>query len=635
MAFILETSTTALFDAGALLKTHSKSMIAQDILASKKYKCVICYDDKENVIVYQIDTGRVGRDLPVEGQFQFLETKHNLKNHEIFLYLDQAHCFGTNVDVNNLSALCVVTFSTLVYTKSFYQALLRARKLLNGISTVNHANDNEELTSKINLFSEAIKSDKKAALKTIFTSAHLNQFKKDRNRIPNWDRILNLNDPTSINQLKWIFFSQTGISKSEILKFFQASETGITLFENSTISLIPSDSNTPTLDSEAVVQSTQEQQSFQEQEKIDENQKDTNVSPAKSSLFGISDAMFAGLRVSFTKDFATTVVGRLDLNDAYTKYPVFVDIFKGKKVFATMNDIAEKLKNLSRFFFSPALINIYDVEEFYLKTCFTIWHTLVMPLADRDLIFGFITAHEPILQQWIYFAIKFKKTSSLRALRPIQSRFKGSTKYNFTNVAIKATIFERKLRFTVCAKDPKMPVDLDQFTLPLPLDDLKPSNVFVNETGPVASESLSINVKPENLSITNANLTAEESAYPHPETKVPYEVTIKIPPHNTATNTCTMLKSTVIGGFVLLCIGWSAYFLYSHYYGASKPSSIGISHYFLLISRTAKLTLVAAGVSVSITYGLWVVYQNHVNAEKRIAQVDQQHLRLRMVILKF
>ncbi|KAM0682104.1 hypothetical protein MDAP_002405 [Mitosporidium daphniae] len=167
----------------------------------------------------------------------------------------------------------------------------------------------------------------------------------------------------------------------------------------------------------------------------------------------------------------------------------------------------------------------------------------------------------------------------------------------------------------MCAKDPKMPVDLDQFSLPL--DDLKPSNVFVNETGPVASESLSINVKPENLSITNANLTAEESAYPHPETKVPYEVTIKIPLNNTATNTCTMLKSIVIGGFVLLCIGWSAYFLYSHYCGASKPSSIGISHYFLLISRTAKLTLVAAGVSVSITYGLWVVYQNHANAEKK------------------
>ncbi|KAM0682963.1 hypothetical protein MDAP_001373 [Mitosporidium daphniae] len=684
VAFILETSTTALFDAGALLKDHSNAKIADHILASKRYKCVVYYDQKENVIVYQTKTGRIGWDLPVEGQFLFLETKYGLKNDEIFLYLDQAHCFGTNVDVNNPSAICVVTFSTLVYTKSFYQTLLRARKLLNGISVDNSftffekprhqikifvssilkddqnmlstlsANDKEELSSKAKFFSDVIKSGKKGALKTIFTSAHLNQLKMDRkerallrwqvffstilkvlwsptyssadNQIPNWDRILNLNDGKSIDELKWIFFSQTGISKSEILKFFQASQAGATFFPNFNMSLIPSIADTPALDSETVVQSTQEQQSVQEQEEIDENLEDTNVSPANSSPFGISDAELPNLRVKFTKDFATTVVGRLNLNDTYTKYPVFVDAVGGEWLFATINDVAEKLRDTAHFFFSPALINIYNLEEFDLEDML---HYLAysggaigfMNLlnsctkANRDLIFGFITAHEPILQQWIYFAIKFKKTSSLRALRPMQSRFKGSTKYNFTNVAIKLGISEGKLRFTMCAKDPKMPVDLDQFSLPL--DDLKPSNVFVNETGPVASESLSINVKPENLSITNANLTAEESAYPHPETKVPYEVTIKIPLNNTATNTCTMLKSIVIGGFVLLCIGWSAYFLYSHYCGASKPSSIGISHYFLLISRTAKLTLVAAGVSVSITYGLWVVYQNHANAEKK------------------
>ncbi|KAM0681927.1 hypothetical protein MDAP_002892 [Mitosporidium daphniae] len=204
--------------------------------------------------------------------------------------------------------------------------------------------------------------------------------------------------------------------------------------------------------------------------------------------------------------------------------------------------------------------------------------------ADRDLIFGFIAAHELILQKWIYFAIKFRKLSSLRVLRRIKGQFKGIQKYDFKNVSIKTSISEGKLRLKIYEKDSE----------------------------PIASERLSINVKPENLSITNANLKAEESAYSNPEAKVRYE--------------STMLKSTVIGGFVLLCIGWSAYFLYSHYCGASKPSSIGISHYFLLISRTAKLTLVAAGVSVSITYGLWVVYQNHVNAEKRIAQVDQQHL---------
>ncbi|KAM0681943.1 hypothetical protein MDAP_002702 [Mitosporidium daphniae] len=195
--------------------------------------------------------------------------------------------------------------------------------------------------------------------------------------------------------------------------------------------------------------------------------------------------------------------------------------------------------------------------------------------ADRDLIFGFIAAHELILQKWIYFAIKFRKLSSLRVLRRIKGQFKGIQKYDFKNVSIKTSISEGKLRLKIYEKDSE----------------------------PIASERLSINVKPENLSITNANLKAEESAYSNPEAKVRYE--------------STMLKSTVIGGFVLLCIGWSAYFLYSHYCGASKPSSIGISHYFLLISRTAKLTLVAAGVSVSITYGLWVVYQNHANAEKK------------------
>ncbi|KAM0684319.1 hypothetical protein MDAP_000087 [Mitosporidium daphniae] len=348
-----------------------------------------------------MDTGRIGKDLPVEGQLEFLETKCNLKNHEIFLYLDQAHCFGINIDVKNPSAVCAVTFSTLVSTKCFYQTLLRARKLLNGISADNSFSflikifvssilqDDQDMLSTL----KVIKSDKKAALKTIFTCAHLNQLKRDRkektlvpwqeffsnvlksfwsptypagNQIPNWDKILSLNAPTSINQLKWIFFSQTGISKSEILKFFQASETGNTFFRNFNISLIPSDSNTPTLDREAVVQSTQEQ------EQIHENLEDKNLIPANSSPFGISDAVFDSLRVKFTKDFATTVVDRLNLNDAYTKYPVFVDIFKGKKVFATMNDVAEKLKNPSHFFFSPALINIYDVEEFYLKTCFTI-----------------------------------------------------------------------------------------------------------------------------------------------------------------------------------------------------------------------------------------------------------------------
>ncbi|KGG50891.1 hypothetical protein DI09_521p10, partial [Mitosporidium daphniae] len=173
------------------------------------------------------------------------------------------------------------------------------------------ANDREELSSKAKIFSDVIKSGNKTALKRIFTSAHLNQLKMDRkertllrwqvffstalkifwspayssaaNPIPNWDKILNLNYQKSIDELKWIFFSESGISKSEILKFFQASQTGATFFPNFNISLIPSVENTPALDSETVFQSTQEQESVQEQEQIHESMEDTNVFPAKSS----------------------------------------------------------------------------------------------------------------------------------------------------------------------------------------------------------------------------------------------------------------------------------------------------------------------------------------------------------------
>lgn len=95
------------------------------------------------------------------------------------------------------------------------------------------ANDNQELTSKITLFSEFIKLDKKAALKAIFTFAHLNQFRRDRkektlvlwqegfskvlksfwyptypegNSMPTWDKIFNLNNAKSTSRVKWIFF---------------------------------------------------------------------------------------------------------------------------------------------------------------------------------------------------------------------------------------------------------------------------------------------------------------------------------------------------------------------------------------------------------------------------------------------
>ncbi|KAM0684177.1 hypothetical protein MDAP_000917 [Mitosporidium daphniae] len=527
MAFILKFNTTALFDVGAILKDYSNSKIAQDILASKKYKCVVYYDDKQNVIVYQMDTGRVGRDLPVEGQFEFLETKYGLKNEDIFLYLDQPHCFGTNVDVKNPSAVCVVTFSTLVYTKSFYQALLRARKLLNGISHENpltppndsrhqirffvssflkydqamfstlSEDERETLLSKMTLFPKNITADKKAALQKIFTSAHLNQLRRDRKErnllpwqvffakllmifwspaysadssIPNWDGILSIKDKESIGQLKWIFFSES-MPKQEIIKFFEASEVGKRFFPNFNISSIPSGSNTPTLDRETVVQSTQEKESVQEHEQIRENMEDTNVFPVSPSPFGISDAKVNILRVRFTKDFAKTVSDRLSLNDTYTKYPVFVDAVDGKKLFATMNDVSEKLGDVSHFFFSPALINIYDLEEFdfedmlhyfaYSGSAVGLMDLLDSSTRLRNLIFSFIAAHEPILQQWIYFARKFKNPSSLRALRRIKGEFKDSTKYNFTNLAIKTSISQGKLHLKICAKDSKNPFDLD------------------------------------------------------------------------------------------------------------------------------------------------------------------------------
>ncbi|KAM0684311.1 hypothetical protein MDAP_000079 [Mitosporidium daphniae] len=543
MDFIFKNSTTALFDVGALLKDYSNSKVAQDILASKKYKCVVYYDDKQNVIVYQMNTGRVGRDLPVEGQFEFLQTKHNLKNDEIFLYLDQPHCFGTNVDVNNSSAICVVTFSTLVYTKSFYQALLRARKLLNGISDTipltppNDARhqirffvssflkhdqamlsalsqeERETLSSKPKIFPEDVPGDEKVTLQRIFTSAHLNQFRRDRkeqsllpwqhffstvskilwspsnpesNQIPNWDKLLKPNNRRLIDELKWIFFCESK-PKKQIEEVFKDSEVGRTFFPNFNISLIPSISNTrPTLDRETVVQSTQEQESVQEQEQIHEKLEDINVLPAYSSHFGISNAVLDSLRVNFTKDFAKTAVGPLNLNDTYTKYPVFVDIFKGKKLFATPNDVSEKLKDPSHFFFSPALINIYDLKEFDLEDML---HYLAysggavgfMDLldsctkADEDFIFSFMAAHQLILQEWIYFARKFKRPSSLELLRNVQWQFKrGGTKYDFTNVAIKASIVGRNLTILgICPKDSKKPLNLDKLNFKLPFDNEK------------------------------------------------------------------------------------------------------------------------------------------------------------------
>ncbi|KAM0681924.1 hypothetical protein MDAP_002889 [Mitosporidium daphniae] len=347
MDFIFKLNTTALLDVGAVLKDYCNSKVAKKILDSKKYRCVVYYDEKQNVIVYQMDTGRVGRDLPVEGQFSFLETRYGLKNKDIFLYLDQAHCFETNVDVNNPSAICVVTFSTLVSAKYFHQALLTARELLNGIShmdPLSHAEDprhqikifvssilrydkamhstlseeeRETLSSKADLFPKDMPADKKAALQTIFTSAHLNQLTRDRrerdllpwqvffakllksfwspaysagSKIPNWNTILNLNDTKSIDQLKKILFSQTGISKSKILKLFEANEILKKFSPNLDISSIPEVEYSCALDVEAVLKDSQE---------IHANVKDANVAPAKPLSFSRSAPEIPDLSLGF------------------------------------------------------------------------------------------------------------------------------------------------------------------------------------------------------------------------------------------------------------------------------------------------------------------------------------------------
>ncbi|KGG50029.1 hypothetical protein DI09_92p20 [Mitosporidium daphniae] len=101
-----------------------------------------------------------------------------------------------------------------------------------------------------------------------------------------------------------------------------------TFFRNFEISLIPSVINNPALDSETVVQSIQEQQFVQEQEEIYENLEDPNVPISQRyASFGISDAKLPNLRARFINEFAKTVVDALNLNDSYTKYSVFVDIF--------------------------------------------------------------------------------------------------------------------------------------------------------------------------------------------------------------------------------------------------------------------------------------------------------------------
>lgn len=59
-------------------------------------------------------------------------------------------------------------------------------------------------------------------------------------------------------------------------------------------------------------------------------------------------------------------------------------------------------------------------------------------------------------------------------MRYIQTKFKGNTKYDLTNIAIKAKISEGKL-FVLkkCAKDSKKELDVDKFSLNLLPDGVK------------------------------------------------------------------------------------------------------------------------------------------------------------------
>ena len=69
---------------------------------------------------------------PSGNHFREMRAKYG-NDARIFLYHDQPHTIGTDVQLNNDKATCITTLSSLTSIKNFLQALLRARQLLNGI----------------------------------------------------------------------------------------------------------------------------------------------------------------------------------------------------------------------------------------------------------------------------------------------------------------------------------------------------------------------------------------------------------------------------------------------------------------------------------------------------------------------
>lgn len=121
-----------------------------------------------------------------------------------------------------------------------------------------------------------------------------------------------------------------------------------------------------------------------------------------------------------------------------------------------MNDVSENLGDASHFFFFPALVNIYNLDEFDLEEMlhYLAYSGSAVGLVDlldgstkdiKELVFGFIAAHELIMREWIYFATKFNKPCSLRLLKQIQAQFKCSAKPDLKKAVIKAKICGGKL----------------------------------------------------------------------------------------------------------------------------------------------------------------------------------------------
>lgn len=116
-----------------------------------------------------------------------------------------------------------------------------------------------------------------------------------------------------------------------------------------------------------------------------------------------------------------------------------------------MNDVSENLGDASHFFFFPALVNIYNLDEFDLEEMlhYLAYSGSIIGLVNlldtsmkvvRYLILGLMSANDLMLQQWIYFARKFKRISSLKLLRAIKSKFRAKIRCHLADLVINASI---------------------------------------------------------------------------------------------------------------------------------------------------------------------------------------------------